>query len=427
MTQERKHALLSASAAERWLHCAPAPRMEEKYPETESSYANEGRLAHEIGELKLRKAFVEPMRAKTFNNRLKKLKENPAFKEEMLKHTDMYLDYISGIMHSFKTPPYIAAEKRVNYSAYAPEGFGTCDCMVIGNGTLYVNDFKYGRTDGLGHGGTPVSAENNPQMMLYALGAYTESSFLFPIERIVLSIIQPNLDAIPFYEMSVADLLAWGESIKPIALKAFNGEGEFVPGDHCCYCRIKALCRARTEMFLNLEGYHCMKPPLISNAEVGQILVKAQNLAKWVESLEEYALAEILKGIDVPGWKAVHGRSKREFTDTDAAFKVLTANGTEEVMLYKREPLTLAKVEELIGKKNFKDLLSAYVNTLPGKPTLALLSDKRQAITLQTTAEQAFGKELTAEEIDSIAFNQAQKELQREATEKTYKNGGNAE
>lgn len=375
-----EHALLAASGARRWLTCTPSARLEETLPDSTSEYAAEGSLAHEIAELKLRKAFTEPMGPRAFNNRLKKLKEKPLYQDEMLKHTDTYLEYVSGIVHQFDAPPYIAVEKKLDYSPYAPEGFGTGDCIIIGANTLHVIDFKYGK-------GVPVSAEDNPQMKLYALGAYIAYSFLYAISAVKVAIVQPRLDSISEYELSVEDLLAWGESIKPIAAKAFAGEGEFVPGDHCRFCRAKALCRARAEFNTSLEEYKQMKPPLISNEEVGQILERAQNLAAWVKALEEYALAECLAGNEIPGWKAVHGRSKREFTDVDAAFKVLTTNGIEEVMLYNKEPLSLAKVEELLGKPRFKELLASFVNSPPGKPTLAPLSDKREAIKRSSAAE----------------------------------------
>lgn len=386
-TQEPEHALLSASGAHRWLTCTPSARLEETLPEKTSEYAEEGRLAHEIGELKLRKAFVEPMGPRKFTNQLKKFKENPLYQDEMLKHTDTYLDYVSGIVHGFTAQPYIAAEKRLDYGAYAPEGFGTGDCIIIGGNVLYVIDFKYGK-------GVPVSAVRNPQMMLYALGAYLEYSFLYPIDTVKMAIIQPRLDSVSEFEMPVTELLAWGESIKPIAQKAFAGEGEFVPGDHCQFCRAKALCRARADFNTSLEEFGKMLPPLISNEEVGQLLGRAYDLAKWAKALEDYALAECLAGNSIPGWKAVHGRSKREFNNQDLAFKAIIANGAaEETMLYNREPLTLAAIEELLGKAKFKELLTPYVNTPPGKPTLVPESDNRDAIMRISAAEDFGGNE----------------------------------
>jgi hypothetical protein len=380
-----EHALLSASGAHKWLHCTPSPRLEEKMPESESNYANEGRLAHEIGELKLRKKFIEPMGERTYKSRLKKLQEKPLYDSEMLTHTDTYLNYISGVAHGFKSPPYVSVEKRIDYSTYAPDGFGTCDCIIIAEQALYIIDFKYGK-------GVPVSAEDNPQMKLYALGAYTAYMFLYDIQTVKLAIVQPRLNDNPSeYEMPISDLLAWGESIKPIAQKAFNGEGEYVSGEHCRFCRAKALCQARAEFNMGVEELHPMKPPLLSNDDVGRILAKAMNLAKWVKDLEEYALAEILRGNEIPGWKAVEGRSDRKFTSVDDAFAAVKANGYDEALLYERKPITLTKVEELLGKKKFTELLSAHVTKPQGKPTLAQANDKREPINRQITPEQAFG------------------------------------
>jgi hypothetical protein len=364
------------------LHCTPSARLEEQFPDQESEYAAEGTLAHAIAELKLRKHFVEPMGVRTFNKKLKELQADDLYQDEMMRHTDTYVDYIKGIVHGFTTPPYVAIEKRLDYSFYAPEGFGTGDCVIIAGNTLYINDLKYGK-------GVPVSAVGNPQMRLYALGAYTEYSFLYPIEKVKMAIIQPRLDDISEDEMSIAELLEWGESIKPIAQKAFAGEGDFVPGDHCRFCRARHTCRARTQHYTALEDFNKMVPPLISNEEVGQILERARGLAKWVSDLEEYALAEILKGGDVTGWKAVEGRGSRQYTNIDDAFKRLTENGIEEAMLYERKPLTVAQVEKVLGKAEYRKLLEepGLVKVEPGKPTLALMSDKRDAITRVTAAD----------------------------------------
>ncbi len=384
------HALLSASAAHKWLHCTPSARLEETLPERESTYADEGRLAHSIAELKLRKAFTEPMGPKTFANRLKKLQENPLYQDEMLHHTDAYLDYVSQVVHSYGSVPYVAIEKRLDYSAYAPGGFGTGDCIIIGGATLHVIDLKYGK-------GVPVSAVGNPQMLLYALGALSAYSLLYGITMVKLVIMQPRLDTVSEYELSVDELLAWGESIKPLAQQAFEGKGEFVPGEHCRFCRAKALCRARSEAHTALEDFKMMRSPLISNEEVGQILQRAQTLAAWVKDLEDYALSECLSGSEIPGWKAVEGRKVRQFTEVDAAFAVLTGAGYDSAVLYERKPITLTAVEKLLGKTKFGELLSAHVTTPPGKPALAPATDKREPIT-RVSAQDDFNKEVTENE-----------------------------
>lgn len=379
---ERSHALLSASGAHKWMTCTPSARLEEQFPETQSVFADEGRLAHEIAELKLRKYFHEPMSMKKFNAQMKKFAQRELYQDEMMRHTDTYLEYVQSIVHSFTSPPYIAVEKQLDFSQWVPEGFGTGDCIIIGGSTLHVIDLKYGK-------GVPVSAENNPQMRLYALGAYSAYNFLFPIERVRMTIVQPRLDSISESEMEIDELLDWGESIKPIAAKAFAGEGEFVPGDHCRFCRAKATCRARAQHYLELEGFKKMVPPLISNEEVGQILERAQELAKWVSDLEEYALAECLKGNEIPGWKAVEGRSSRRYVDQDAAFQALVAAGIDEAVLYERKPLTVAQLEKVLGKAEYRKLLEepGLVKTEPGKPTLAPISDKREAITRPSAAD----------------------------------------
>lgn len=385
MTEQAAHALLGASSAHRWLHCTPCVRLEETLPEVPSVYAEEGTLAHSICELKVRKAFIEPMGPRSFASKLKKLQEHPLYKDEMLRHTDTYLDYISRVVHLFPAPPYIAIEKKLNYAVYAPEGFGTGDCIILGGTTMYVIDFKYGQ-------GVPVSAFENPQLKLYALGAYLAYSLIYGIKQIILVVVQPRLDNISTFELTVDALLAWGDSIKPTALMAWNGEGHFESGEHCKFCRANSLCRARAEFNISLEDTYPALPPLLTNEEVGAILLRAQNLAAWASSLESYALSECVKGGEIPGWKAVAGRGSRHYVNQDEAFKALTAGGIAEVMLYERKPLTVAAVEDVLGKLQYKTLLvdAGHISKEPGKPTLVPESDKREPIK-QMTAEEAFG------------------------------------
>lgn len=386
-TQEREHAILSASGAHRWLVCTPSARLEEMIPEQESEYANEGRLAHEIAELYLRKAFTDPMGPRKFKSELKKLQEKPLYQDEMLKHAEAYLETVSGIVHSYgNTKPYIALEKQLDYSEYVPEGFGTGDCVIIGGDQLIVIDYKYGK-------GVPVYAEDNPQMKLYALGALLMYAPIYGIEKIKLVIVQPRLSNNSYYDLTTNLLITWAEDKKPIAQQAFEGKGEFIPGEHCQFCRAKALCRARCDFHLDLEDYEYEKPPLLSNEEVGCVLHKAQHLAQWAKHLEKYALDTCLSGGSIPGWKAVEGRSTRAFADTDEAFRILQSQGYEEATLYTREPLSLAEVEKLTGKKEFNSLLANHIIRPPGKPTLALEDDNRKAIT-QISAQEDFQQEI---------------------------------
>lgn len=379
------HAVLSASGASRWLACTPSARLEEQFPDSTSEYAKEGTLAHEVCELKVRKNLIEQMPTRIYNTKLKKLKENELWQDEMDKFTDAYLEYIQELVHSYSCSPAVMVEKKVDFSQYVPEGFGTADCIVIAEGTMHIIDFKYGK-------GVAVSAENNPQMKLYALGAYLEYSMLYPIEKIKMAIVQPRLEnEASESEIFVAELMDWAENVvKPLAEKAYKGEGTYIAGNHCRFCRAKATCRERARMNLEASKFEMKAGALLSDTEVGEALKMAQDLAKWVEDLKEYALTESLKGKIIPGWKAVEGRSVRAFKDTDLAIKTIVDSGIDEILLYDRKIKTLAQIEKLLGAKQFKELVGELVEKAPGKPTLVLETDKREKIVNRITAEEDF-------------------------------------
>lgn len=377
-----KHALLSASSASRWLVCTAAPRFEEGLPESTSEYAEEGRLAHAIGELKVTKKCT-PMSTRTYNTRLNKLKKDPLYTPEMDKTTDLYLEHITEQVMAYDTAPTVAVEVQVDFSDYVPGGFGTCDCCIIGGDLLSIVDYKHGK-------GVPVSAVGNPQMRLYALGALHRYAPVFgdTIKRVRMTIDQPRLDSYTTDEITVEELRAWGESIKPIAQKAFSGLGEFVPGDHCRFCRGKAQCRARANINTAPEDFKDCVPAgkqpqgegkVLTDAEIGDLLERGKLLVQWYKDLEEYATEALLAGKEIPGWKLVAGRSNRTFTDQDAAIQAVIAAGYDEALVYDRKPKTLTELEKLMGKADFKEKIGSFVYKPPGKPTLAPASDKREA------------------------------------------------
>ena len=386
MPTPEKHALLSASSAARWLHCTAAPRFEEQFPENTSEYAEEGRLAHAICELKVLKHFTTSIKPRAFTQKLKKLKESPYYSEEMDRTSDLYLEHLTERAMRYESRPNVAAEVQVDFAEYVPEGFGTCDCIMIGGDTLSITDYKHGK-------GVPVSAENNPQMRLYALGALKRYKPVYgdSIKKVCMTIDQPRIQAEPSSEViSVEELRAWGEGIKPIAAKAYMGLGTFCPGEHCRFCRGRAKCKARADQNTALEEFkNCVpqnaeEPPLfgqgvLTDAEIGDLLIRGQELVKWYHDLEEYALGTILKGGMIPGWKAVAGRSVRTFSDTDAALTAAEAAGYDRSLLYDLKPKTLTELEKLMGKAEFSDKLGGFVVKPIGKPTLALLTDKREA------------------------------------------------
>ena len=389
--EERAHALLSASGAHRWLLCTPSAKLEEQFPDTASDTAGEGTLAHELAELKVRNYFNPgEVSKRKLTYAINKLKKDRLWQDEMLTHTDTYLDYIREVSVKLPSQPSVEIEKHLDLSAYIPGGFGTADFIMLQGEDLYVMDFKYGK-------GVPVFAEENPQMLLYALGAFEAYKILYSIKQIHLAIIQPRLDSISEWGCSLEELLKFGIYVKERAALAFEGAGEFCPGEkQCRFCRAKAVCRARAEENVRLafSPDKGKLPPLITNAEVGNYLLQGEDVAKWLSDLKDYALKECLAGNEIPGWKAVEGRGQRDWTDMDAAFEKLTKSGlTEEVMLWEKKPLTLAQVEKLVGKKDFQDAVGEFVTKKAGKPALVKQSDKREAITNKVTAAEAFKEE----------------------------------
>lgn len=365
------HALLSASSAVRWLNCPPSARLTENMPDSESTYAAEGTLAHALAELKVRKKF-EKMKKSEYDTRLAEIQKDPLYTPEMDGHTDTYLEYILEITHSYnKVKPYVVVEKRLDYSAYVPGGFGTGDCVMLCKSDLHIFDFKYGK-------GVPVIAEDNPQLQLYALGALAEYVFLYDIQTVTLHIIQPRLDSKSDFHISADKLTAWGEHIRPVAELADKGDGEYNSGDWCRFCKAKATCRKRAEDFFAMEDNINMPKELLSDSEIGEALKRAQSLKNWVTEIEEYALNAILTGSKISGWKAVEGTSRRKITDIDKAFDILKKEGYDESLLYEKQPIGVPALEKLVTKKRLGELLEGLIVKPQGKPALAPESDRRE-------------------------------------------------
>lgn len=380
-----QHALLSASSAHRWLHCTGSPLLEKEFPDTTSVYAQEGTLAHELCELKLKK-YTTVMPKGTYTRAHNKIMKSELWQNEMESTSETYLEYVKEIMLSCEIAPAVLIEKRVDFSRYVPEGFGTADCLILAGDTLHVIDYKHGK-------GVVVDADHNPQMMLYALGAMSELSLLYRFKFVHMTIVQPRVNNISEFTMPADELTEWGETVvKPKAEAAISGNGTFEAGDWCRFCRAKQQCKTRYEsndsLYPQLSAQH--DPRLITLAELGEYLKRGRDMAAWLEDMKEYALSESLAGADVPGWKAVEGRGSRAFTDTDAAVDTLIKNGIDESVLYERRVLTLAQMEKAVGKKAFGEIVGNLVVKNPGKPTLVEESDKRPRITNQPTAADVF-------------------------------------
>ena len=394
--KERKHSLLGPSNAHQWLACTPSALLGRQFPDKAGTAAAEGTLAHKLAELKARNySCPADFGKRKLTAAIKKLREDENWNEEMMGYTDEYLDYIKSVGMKFRSSPTVRLESYLNLDAYIPhlpdedETGGTADCILIGEGVLHVIDFKYGKSpDGR------VTAEWNPQMLLYALGAYEMYRILYTFETVRLSIVQPRLpDGISEWECTLDEMLQFGDYVRERAALAIKGEGEFAPAPKTCkYCRARGRCRARAEKDVELAFLVGTDPRLLSNEELGQYLLKGRDVAKWLSDAQDAALADCLAGKEVPGWKAVEGRGSRDWTDMDKAFGALTSNGISDTILWERKPLSLAQVEKVVGKKDFQELVGDMVVKKPGKPALVEESDNRPAITNKVSAAEAFGE-----------------------------------
>ena len=390
MSAGREHAFLSASGAHRWLHCTASPHFEDGFPAETSPYAEEGTLAHSVCELYARREF-EGISTRKFNSELKVLSAMEHFDDEMLRTAEIYVEYLRQIRDEYIAPPHAAFEVRVDLSDFIPEGFGRCDCVMVGDGRLHITDYKHGK-------GVPVSALENPQMRLYALGALKQYGAIYgdAIKEVITGICQPRISQnVSEERLTVDELLAWGESIKPIAEEAYNGPGSYVPGEHCRFCRGRAVCRARAAYYAGFADVMNWTPgaeigktydavaggggPALTDNDIGMLLGLAEGLTAWYNDLQNYATGKLLEGGTVPGYKLVEGRSLRSFRDLDTALDTLTSSGIDEALLYDRTPKSLSAIEKMLGKKKFQELLADQIVKPRGKPSLAKEDDKRAA------------------------------------------------
>lgn len=376
-----KHALLSASKANMWLNCPPSIKASENIPDATSEYAKEGTRAHALGELNLR-LFLKQITKKQYDKKKKEVIENSV---DMPSYIEAYSDFVIERLGEAKkktNDAKLEIEVKVDFSKWVPKGFGTADAVIIADDCIEIIDLKYGQ-------GVSVSAENNPQLKLYALGVLDEYSILYDIKQISMTIYQPRLDNISTFTIAVDELISWAnEYVKPRAEMAFKGEGEFEAGEHCRFCKIRNTCRKRAEENLKLAQYDFRQPATLSNDEVAKILVQIDDLVSWSKDIKEYALSEAIKGVKFDGFKLVEGRSNRKYTDEATVASALESLSFKEEEIYSKSLLTITSMEKLLGKKRFEECIGNYIVKPEGKPVLVAESDKRTELnTLQEAIE----------------------------------------
>lgn len=371
--KSRAHALLSASSAARWLACPPSAVAAEVYPPQDTPFTREGTLAHEVAE--------EVVRSYGHG----RLIETPAgATQEMIDHANAYRDYILELIHDDNA--LVLLEQRVDFSPWVPDGFGTADCIIIQGDTMTVIDYKYGQ-------GVPVSAVDNPQMRLYALGALNDYGFAYDVERVEMHIFQPRLDNISVDAMALPDLMTWAENIKPRAAQAAAGKGDYTPGLHCKFCPHAGRCPELTKVCTEYVQTHGMrrKVPVLAPHEVAEVLRMEPMVTMWLKRVKDQALTTMLNGEHVPGYKVVEGKQgNRKWTDELQVAKALEAAGYGPGEYTEVKLLSPASMDKALGKKTVAETLAHLIDRAPGAPTIAPESDKRQPYDRLAEAQKDF-------------------------------------
>lgn len=370
------HALLSASSSARWLACPPSARLCAGQDDRASPYAQEGTDAHRLCQYKVENALGRKSEDPTENL--------DYYNAEMESCAESYCDFVmEETAEAKKQCPdsLVLIEQRLDYSRWVKEGFGTGDCLIVADDLLQIIDFKYGL-------GVLVSAEKNPQMMCYALGALELFDGIYDIQKIQMTIFQPRRGNISTYEMTKEELLKWADQVlKPTADLAYEGKGDFKAGDHCRFCKVKATCRKRAEYNLELARYDFQMPDLLEDTEISAILPRIDQMIDWGNELKEYALQQALSGKHYEGFKLVAGRSVRKYTNEAAVAEAVKKAGYDP---YEQKLLGITAMTALLGKKKFGEILDGLIEKPEGKPALVPESDNRPAI---HTAKEDFSKE----------------------------------
>jgi len=371
-----KHAVLSASSSDRWLHCPPSARLCENYEDKGSDYAAEGTDAHSLCEFRLKQSLGLPA-------------EDPIenlswYNEEMEDCAAAYAAYVTELYETAKqtcSDPVVMIEQRVDFSRWVKEGFGTADCIVITDSVMNICDYKHGK-------GVEVSAEDNPQMKLYALGALEIFDGIYDIEEVRMTIFQPRKSNISVAAMAKDDLIRWADTeLYQQAELAYEGQGSFSCGEWCRFCKAKAECRERANANMELARFDFVEPALLDDCEIAEILGKVDALSAWAADVKEFALQRAVSGKDWPGWKLVEGRSNRRYFNENAVIAAVTQAGYDP---YEKKVLGITAMQKALGKARFEELVAPYVEKPQGKPTLVPESDKRPAM---NTAKNDFMEE----------------------------------
>jgi hypothetical protein len=361
------HAVLSASSSHRWLSCTPSARLEQTLPEQKRpagsfDFSAEGTLAHDLGEIKL-KLHYNQITKEEYETRYTEVKKNFYYNEEVENYTDLYSLFVrSQIGENDKA----LFEQRVDFSDWVPEGFGTADVVILSKHSIHIIDLKYGK-------GIPVDAKDNSQLRLYAIGTYSKFKEEYPeIKQIKYTIYQPRIDNISSDQTTVEKILDWSNYfVKQKAKRAWAGSGDFVPGDHCQFCKAKAQCRARSDFNNEIAALDFRPAPLLTDEEFDMVLSRVSDLKTWASDVEEFANQRAINENIIPrGYKLYTPKGNRRIIDPDLAVVILEEKGFNKADLFETKLKSVAQLEKLGQKGQVAATLGGLILRPDGTPRL---------------------------------------------------------
>lgn len=396
--EQRAHAILSASGSPIWLACTPSARFQEQFPDTETEYSAEGTWAHSVASHRLLKFLGR-------QTEFEKERDIPGFDKFANAASDEAINAyvrrcIIAIQQARQEDPaaIILVEQKLDYSPWVPEGFGTGDLVIIwktkeGPVRARVRDLKFGK-------GKFVEVDDNSQLKLYGLGAYHAFAFLYDVEEIVIEIDQPRMNNIEGMDpIGAKDLLSWAETVvQRRAALAWEGKGEYVPGDHCTWCRGKNQCKARLDAVADLADAafepENQDPNKLTPEQLAKYIPRLAALKTWASNLQKFALQQALTGdVKWPGLKLVTGRANRKIVNPGGLLAALELEGIDRELVLEmpreRELMGITALEKVVGKKAFASISEGFVEKPAGKPALVPEDDPREEY-VPTSADAAF-------------------------------------
>jgi hypothetical protein len=367
------HALMSPSGAERWTHCAGSVSLCAGLPDDSSPYAAEGSCAHEVAAL----CLLEKQPAAEFIGRSF---HDTVVTAEMAQHVDAYTQAVQDYRTHPSDDLQIEVALPITPITGEPDAVGTADAVVLSyiHQEISVIDLKYGR-------GVRVQAEQNLQLIIYALAVLSLYGVIGDWQTVRLVIVQPRAGGVSEWVIAVGELEAYasplGLAAERVRQALSDGSTHFLnPGEKACrWCRAKAICPALSAQVLEDVD---STPEATPTTEIAHLLPRLGMIEDWCRALRAEAERRLIAGIPVSGFKLVEGkkgaRAWDDLTQVEALLKSMRLKVADMYDLKLISPTTAEKVLKDQPKRWAR--LQEHITQKSGSPSVVPAADPRQAL-----------------------------------------------